>query len=64
MSSAPGRVPVWQFHQLAQFIMDSGYMKLEDAYDRTVTDNPTVYTIVVLNGKRKITPLDMPILDQ
>jgi len=49
-----GTVPVWQFHQLAQFIMDSGYMKLEDAYDRTVTDNPTVYTTVVLNGKRKV----------
>ncbi len=48
-----GTVPVWYFHRLAQFISDSGYMELENAYTRTVTDNPTTYTMVVMNGKRK-----------
>jgi hypothetical protein len=48
-----GRIAVWQFHQLAQFIKESGYTELEDYYSRTVTDNPTVYTMVVTNDKRK-----------
>ncbi len=48
-----GTIPVWYFHQLAQFIRDSGYMELEDGYTRMVTDNPTTYTMVVMNGKRK-----------
>ena len=48
-----GVVPDWDFHPLAQFIRDSGYMDLENSYDRTVTDNPTTYTMVVMNGKRK-----------
>jgi len=49
-----GTVPVWYFHQLAQFIRDSGYTELQDGYRRAVTDNPTTYTMVVMNGKRKI----------
>ena len=48
-----GTIPVWYFHRLAQFIRDSGYMELEDTYTRMVTDNPTTYTMVVMNGKRK-----------
>src|SRR5690349_1324587 len=48
-----GTVPVWYFHQLAQFIRDSGYMELEDGYTRAITDNPATYTMVVMNGKRK-----------
>ncbi|MEY2407712.1 MAG: hypothetical protein QOF48_382 [Verrucomicrobiota bacterium] len=48
-----GTIPVGYFNRLAQFITDSGYMELEDYYSRTVTDNPTAYTMVVMSGKRK-----------
>lgn len=48
-----GTIPVWEFHKLAQFIRDSAYVELEDAYRRKVTDNPTTYTMVVVNDKRK-----------
>ncbi len=49
-----GTISVGQFHRLAQFIRDSGYLELEDAYFRGITDNPTVYTSVVMRGKRKV----------
>lgn len=48
-----GKVSVWKFHNLARFIKDSGYTELEDGYTRAVTDSPTAYTMVVMNGKRK-----------
>ena len=48
-----GKVSVWKFHELARFIKDSGYMELDDCYTRSVTDNPTAFTMVVMNGKRK-----------
>jgi len=48
-----GTIPVWYFHQLAQFVRDFGYMELEDSYTRAITDNPTTFTMVVMNGKRK-----------
>jgi hypothetical protein len=48
-----GTIPVWHFHQLAQFIRDSGYAELENGYARAVTDNPTTYTMVVMSGERK-----------
>lgn len=48
-----GKVSVWKFHELARFIKDSGYMELEDSYTRKVTDSPTAYTMVAMNGKRK-----------
>jgi hypothetical protein len=49
-----GKVDAWQYKNLAQFIKDAGYMELQDAYDRTVTDFETVYTTVVMDGKRKV----------
>jgi len=49
-----GRIELWDFHRLAQFIKDSGYMNLENDYFRAVTDNPTTFTTVVLEGRRKI----------
>ena len=49
-----GKIPVRLFHQVAKFIKDSGYMELEDAYTRMITDNSTTYTMVVMNGKRKV----------
>jgi hypothetical protein len=48
-----GSIPVWQFHQLAKFIRDSGYMEFEESYTRIVADNRTTYTMVLMNGKRK-----------
>ena len=49
-----GTIPVWYFHHLAQFIRDSGYTELEDGYrPGGNTDHATVYTMVVMNGKRK-----------
>lgn len=48
-----GMIPVWCFHPLAQFIKDSGYMELEDGYTRMITDNPTTFTTIVMNDKRK-----------
>lgn len=49
-----GTIKVWEFNHLAQFIKESGYMELKDAYTRGVTDNPTTYTMVVMSGKQKI----------
>ena len=48
-----GTISASYFNRLAQFIRDSSYMELEDSYTRMVTDNPTTYTMVVMNGKRK-----------
>jgi Domain of unknown function (DUF6438) len=49
-----GKVNRYRFNQLVQFIRDSGYMELQDRYYRAVTDNPTVYTTAVVDGKRKV----------
>jgi Domain of unknown function (DUF6438) len=49
-----GTITVWRFDQLARFIRDSGYMDLGDLHWRLVSDHPTVYTTVVLGGKRKV----------
>jgi hypothetical protein len=49
-----GRIDPRRFDQLAQFIKDSDYMELDDAYtSHMITDQPYVYTTVVMNGKRK-----------
>lgn len=49
-----GKVSVWQFNELAQFILDSDYFGLKDSYRPSITDQATVYTTVVANGKRKV----------
>jgi len=49
-----GTVDEWQFHELSQFIRDAGYMQLADSYSINITDLPTVYSTVVMNGKRKV----------
>lgn len=49
-----GKVSEYQFNRLAQFIKDSGYTELQDNYSALVTDLPTVYTTVVIGGKRKV----------
>jgi hypothetical protein len=48
-----GTISLYDFHNLAQFIKDSGYMTMDENYALLVTDNPTTYTTVVMNGKRK-----------
>ncbi len=48
-----GTIPSWKFTELAQFIRDSDYMNLETDYRASVTDMPTTYTMVVMNGKKK-----------
>lgn len=49
-----GKVSSWGFDQLARYISDSQFSKFADSYTIGVTDNPTVYTSIVTNGKRKI----------
>jgi uncharacterized protein DUF6438 len=49
-----GTIPVRQFHELAWFIRDSGYMSFEDEYRFEMTDSLTTFTSVVLDGKRKV----------
>ena len=49
-----GKVSTYGFDQLAQFIKDSGYTELQDSYSHMVTDNATVYSTVVIGGKRKV----------
>jgi len=49
-----GEISTWDFNQLAEFIVESGYMNLDSSYDAPITDLPAAYTTVVLNGKRKL----------
>jgi hypothetical protein len=49
-----GKVSQSAFNQLAQFMKESGFTQLQDSYSRTVTDNPTVFTTAVVDGKRKV----------
>jgi hypothetical protein len=49
-----GTVPACEFHRLAQFIKDSGYMQLSNTYERGITDQSSVLTMVVMNGRQKI----------
>lgn len=41
------------FHQLARYVKEIGYMELHDRYKFPGTDSPTTYTMVVMNGQRK-----------
>lgn len=49
-----GKFSEWSFNQLAEYLVDIGYMDLESNYEVPVTDLPTAYTTAVINGKRKI----------
>jgi hypothetical protein len=48
-----GKVNLWRFNMLTRFIRESEFDQLDAGYTATVTDNPTVYTSVVMNGQRK-----------
>lgn len=49
-----GRVQDWKFNQLAEFLLESGYMDLEPTYEANITDLPSTYTTAVVGGKRKV----------
>jgi len=49
-----GKIYEWQFNQLAQFILDSGYLQLKSYYASEYTCQATVYTSIIANGNRKI----------
>jgi hypothetical protein len=49
-----GTVPMEEFNRVAWFIKDFGFMDLRDDYFGPATDQPTVYTTVTMNGKRKL----------
>ncbi len=49
-----GKISEWRFHSVANLIRGSDFMNLHRGYTARVTDNPTVYTMVVMNGERKI----------
>jgi hypothetical protein len=49
-----GTIPVGQFHELAQFIRDSGYIGFQEEYRIMATDLSSTYTTVVADSKRKV----------
>jgi hypothetical protein len=49
-----GTIPVYEFNRLAQYLKDSGYMHLRDGYGVPGDDGETVFTMVVMNGTRKV----------
>lgn len=49
-----GTIPVAEFNGLAQFIKESGYMELSGRYVGGFTDQPTTYSMVIMDGQRKI----------
>ncbi len=49
-----GTIPRRYFTELARFIKDSEYMALHDEYSRNGFDGSTIYTTVVMDGKRHI----------
>lgn len=48
-----GTVPPEKFEDLARFVLDRGFMGLKARYDSDVTDQPSVITMVVADGKSK-----------
>jgi uncharacterized protein DUF6438 len=49
-----GKISQWELNSLLKFIKDSNYFSMRDEYETSVTDNPTVYTYIVMSGKKKI----------
>jgi hypothetical protein len=49
-----GTVPPYELHNLLRFIKDSGYMSLLNTYEQIYTDAPDAFTMVVMNGQRKV----------
>ena len=53
MGVRTGKVPKEKFDELAEFVLDSGFLKLKDDYSKPVTDLPSVITTVVAGGEKK-----------
>lgn len=49
-----GRIDTFKFDQLAKYIREIGYLKLENNYLVGVTDAHTVFTTVRIGSKRKV----------
>ncbi len=49
-----GEINPEDFHQLAEYLVESGYDSLETEYPLPVSDLPSTYTTAVINGKRKV----------
>lgn len=49
-----GEINPEDFHQLAEYLVESGYASLETEYPLPVSDLPSTYTTAVINGKRKV----------
>lgn len=49
-----GKISDWTFNQLAEYLVESGYMEMESNYEVPLTDLPTAYTTATVSGKRKI----------
>lgn len=50
-----GRISTDQFNQLAEFVIESGYMNLDATYDLPrLADFPATYTMAVVGKKRKL----------
>jgi hypothetical protein len=49
-----GEIPVSEFNQLAEFLIDSGYLGLATEFPSGITDLPGAFTTAVVDGKRKV----------
>jgi hypothetical protein len=48
-----GRLPSHYFRKVAHYVAEMQFTELSDTYHSLVTDSPTVYTTVVIDGVRK-----------
>jgi len=48
------KIDPYKFHNLANFIAESGYSQMQDTFATSVTDGDTVYTTFLLKGRRKV----------
>jgi len=49
-----GKISEWSYNQLAEYLLESGYMEMESNYEIPVADLSATYTTATVNGKRKI----------
>jgi hypothetical protein len=47
-------IGAYEFHNLANFIAESGYWQMENTFASNVTDGDAVYTTFVMSGRRKV----------
>jgi len=48
-----GKIRIWDLNKLIEFIIEIGFMNLEDSYFNSQTDHSTAYTYIVLDGQKK-----------